>query len=135
MLETGEEPEEWPQSTYYRYWMHMAHRHANPAHFGIRTKDFKLIFFYGRYWVDTDSDTEYNMASWGNRFDFHTPPAWEFYDLRNDPREMNNLYDDSEYQQIVAGLKGELATIRARLNEEDTNYPHIQRVIDEHWND
>ena len=44
VLETGE-AKGWKQDTYYRYWMHMAHRHSNPA-FGIRTKDYKLIFFY-----------------------------------------------------------------------------------------
>ena len=45
MLE-GKRRADWPTATYYRYWMHMAH-HANPAHYGIRTKDHKLIFFYG----------------------------------------------------------------------------------------
>lgn len=54
ILETGEEPEDWQQSTYYRYWMHLAHRHQNPAHFGVRTKDHKLIFYYGKFYVDTD---------------------------------------------------------------------------------
>ena len=42
----GETPADWRKATYYRYWMHMAH-HDNPAHYGIRTEDFKLIFFYG----------------------------------------------------------------------------------------
>ena len=42
----GKRPDDWPTATYYRYWMHMAH-HDNPAHYGIRTKDYKLIFFYG----------------------------------------------------------------------------------------
>ena len=31
---------------YYRYWLHMAH-HFVPAHYGIRTRDHKLAFFYG----------------------------------------------------------------------------------------
>ncbi|MGI9551918.1 MAG: sulfatase-like hydrolase/transferase, partial [Aurantibacter sp.] len=69
ILETGNEPAGWQQATYYRYWMHMAHRHANPAHFGIRTKDYKLIFFYGKYWVNTDDpDATWNRKSWGNDF-------------------------------------------------------------------
>ena len=46
MLQGKGEPSDWPTATYYRYWMHMAH-HDNPAHFGIRTKRFKLIYFYG----------------------------------------------------------------------------------------
>lgn len=132
ILETGEEPENWQQSTYYRYWMHMAHRHANPAHFGIRTKDYKLIFFYGKYWIDTDS-MEFNKKSWGNRFDFHTPPAWEFYDLKMDPFEMDNRYNNPKYTEIIKQLKVDLATKRKELNEEDSNYPHIQKIIDEYW--
>ncbi len=53
IIETRLEPEGWKQATYYRYWMHMAHRHANPAHFGIRTKNYKLIFLYGVFYKDT----------------------------------------------------------------------------------
>ena len=136
ILETGQEPADWPQATYYRYWMHLAHRHQNPAHFGIRTKSHKLIFYYGKYWVDTDDpDATWNDKSWGNDFANHTPPAWEFYDLNNDPKEMNNLYGHSDYQDIISDLKDQLNNIRDELNETDENYPHIQKVIDAHWND
>lgn len=136
ILETGEEPEDWPKATYYRYWMHLAHRHQNPAHFGIRTKDYKLIFFYGRYWVDTDDpNATWNKDSWGNDFTNHTPPAWEFYDLQHDPNEMNNAYQDPAYQKTIADLKAQLQKLREDLNETDKNYPHIQKVIDEHWED
>jgi len=137
ILKTGEEPEGWQQSTYYRYWMHMAHAHANPAHFGIRTKQYKLIFYYGKYWVDTDNpDATWNKDSWGNRFTMDTPVAWEFYDLNNDPQEMNNAYKDEAYKDVIANLKEQLKAKRKVLNEEDgEKYPHIQKVIDEHWND
>lgn len=136
ILETGTEPENWPQATYYRYWMHLAHRHQNPAHFGIRTKDYKLIFFYGKYWVDTDDpDADWNKKSWGNDFTNHTPPAWEFYDLRQDPKEMNNAYQDPAYQETIADLKAQLLQMREDLNETDERYPHIQKIIDEHWVD
>nr|WP_281503812.1 sulfatase [Arenibacter sp. F26102] len=136
ILETGKEPDNWQKSTYYRYWMHMAHRHQNPAHFGIRTKDYKLIFFYGKYWVDTDDPTaSWNKESWGNDFANHTPPAWEFYDLKKDPKEMNNAYGESAYKDVIADLKQQLVKQREDLNETDANYPHIQKVIDTHWND
>lgn len=137
ILETGKEPEGWQQSTYYRYWMHMAHAHANPAHFGIRTKDYKLIFYYGKYWVDTDNpENEWNKKSRGNLFEWHTPVAWEFYDLNEDPKEMNNAYSNPKYKAIIAHLKTELKAKREVLNEEDEDkFPHIQKVIDEHWND
>lgn len=133
ILETGKEPANWQQSTYYRYWMHMAHKHANPAHFGIRTKAYKLIFFYGRYWVDTENSEDWNKDSWGNRFDFNTPAAWEFYDLSKDSFEMDNRYSDPNYAEIIKNLKIELAKKRKALNEEDQKYPHIQKVIDEYW--
>jgi N-acetylglucosamine-6-sulfatase len=137
ILETGQEPEGWQQSTYYRYWMHMAHAHANPAHFGIRTKQHKLIFFYGKYWVDTDNpNAEWNKESWGNKFTMHTPAAWEFYDLTKDPKEMNNAYNDPAYKEIIADLKVQLTEKRKALNEDDgEKFPHIQKVIDAHWND
>ena len=130
ILETGEEPVDFPQSTYYRYWMHMEH-HQNPAHFGIRTKDYKLIFFYGtnyRKLKDPSSRMNYFHS-------FNTPVAWEFYNLRNDPQEMNNLYGDPEYADVIADLKNQLMSMRAELNEEDTTYPNIQKIIDDHWDD
>ena len=46
LVEGRPAPADWRTATYYRYWMHMTH-HDNPAHYGVRTKDFKLIFFYG----------------------------------------------------------------------------------------
>ncbi|WP_068472909.1 sulfatase family protein [Saccharicrinis aurantiacus] len=134
ILETGEEPADWRDATYYRYWMHMAHRHANPAHFGIRTKDYKLIFFYGRYWVDTDDpNATWNKKSWGNDFTRHTPPAWELYDLKNDPNEMNNVYGNPEYKEIQDQLKIKLKALREEVGDTDENYPHIKKVVDANW--
>jgi len=136
ILETGKEPQGWQQATYYRYWMHLAHKHQNPAHFGIRTKDYKLIFFYGRYWVDTDvTNANWNKDSWGNDFTNHTPVAWEFYDLKKDPKEMNNAYNDPVYSETITELKQQLLSLREDLNETDANFPHIQKVIDAHWED
>ncbi|MDX2432595.1 MAG: DUF4976 domain-containing protein, partial [Bacteroides sp.] len=131
ILETGQEPEGWKQDTYYRYWMHMAHRHANPAHFGIRTKEFKLIFFYGVFYKDDGATA--NLEGWGNRYTFRTPPAWEFYDLRVDPMEMDNRYADPAYAETIAQLKIRLEELREEIGEIDDQYPEIQAVIDENW--
>ena len=131
ILETGEEPEGWQQATYYRYWMHMAHRHANPAHFGIRTKDYKLIFFYGKFWKDFGEKK--NKEGWGSRYNFETPAAWEFYDLKKDPMEMQNEYNNPEYTKMIEDLKNQVADKRKELNEEDSAFPHIQEVIDASW--
>jgi hypothetical protein len=43
----GAKPADWRTSLYYRYWMHLAHSLAVPAHFGLRDERYKLIFFYG----------------------------------------------------------------------------------------
>ena len=41
----GSTPADWPQSMYYRYWMHLAHHHVY-AHYGVRTHRYKLIYYY-----------------------------------------------------------------------------------------
>jgi len=132
ILKHGKEPLGWQQSTYYRYWMHMAHRHANPAHFGIRTKNYKLIFFYGTHYKITKPKKlkQSQGTIWTD-----TPVSWEFYDLKNDPQEMNNQYNNSDYQSIIKNLKKQLLYKRDELQENDDQFPHIQKIIDAHWND
>ncbi|HJM62981.1 MAG: sulfatase [Roseibacillus sp.] len=117
ICETGKEPVTWPNEAYYRYWMHMAH-HDNPGHLGIRTKEFKLIYFYG---------ADYQG---GNR----TPPAWELYDMKNDPLESTNLYDAPEYADTVAGLKKRLALLRKRIGDQGRDFPGTEEVVQEFWN-
>ncbi len=133
ILETGQEPADWQQETYYRYWMHMAHKHNNPAHFGIRTKDYKLIFYYGLDFMERNTNAHawaHNPASMSY---FQTPAAWEFYDLKNDPHEMDNRYGDEEYSSIIKDLKGRLKALRAKVKEDDSQYPEIARVVEENW--
>jgi len=116
ICESGLEPDDWKQAAYYRYWMHMAH-HANPSHFGIRTKRHKLIFYYG-------------CAMDGSN---QTPPGWELYDLKKDPKEVNNVYDDPAYAETVKKLKSQLATRRREIGDTDDKFPEIRAVVDEFW--
>ena len=116
ILETGKEPPGWKKAAYYRYWMHLAH-HWNPAHFGIRTKTHKLIFYYGCTTRGTN----------------RTPPGWELYDLRNDPHELVNLYDDPACEGIVAELKTQLAELRRRTRDTDEAYPEVKKIVEEFW--
>jgi arylsulfatase A-like enzyme len=135
VLETGKEPKDWQQETYYRYWMHMAHKHSNPAHFGIRTKDYKLIFFYGRDYKKRNNKAQ-KWANHPSSLSFvETPVAWEFYDLKKDPKEMDNKYGNKAYTDIIKDLKVRLAKLRTKVKENDTEYTAIQKSIDEHWND
>ena len=116
-LTGADKPKDWRKVTYYRYWMHMAHRLAVPAHFGIRGDRYKLIFFYG------------STPNGGNR----TPAVWEFYDLEKDPFEMRNEYGNPEYKGIVAETKARLKQTRGELGETDESLPKVREIIDAHW--
>ncbi len=130
----GEPIPDWRTATYYRYWMHLMH-HDNPAHFGIRTSDYKLIFYYGQ----ATEESTYGKPSMPWKRNSHliepTPPAWEFYDLAKDPSENRNEYSNPAYAETIRELKAQLKQTREELGETDAGRPHIQKVIDAHWND
>ena len=116
ICETGNEPANWTNEAYYRYWMHMAH-HDNPGHVGIRTKQFKLIYYYG---------ADYQGMN-------QTPPAWELYDMKRDPHELNNLYDDPSYRDKMKDLKKRLAALRKRVGDNGEDFPKTEKVVQEFW--
>ncbi|VGO18298.1 sulfatase family protein [Pontiella sulfatireligans] len=116
ILETGNEPEGWKQSAYYHFWMHMSDLRI-PGNIGIRTKRYKLIQFYGCRSDQSQPDS---------------PPAWELYDLKLDPAEDNNVYDNPEYASVIADLKTQLKARRAELGEDDPKFA-CNQVINEFW--
>jgi arylsulfatase A-like enzyme len=118
ICEAGVEPPDWKKAAYYRYWMHLAH-HDNPGHLGIRTKEFKLIYYYG---MGRDDKSP------------RTPPAWELYDLKKDPQELVNVYDKPDYAQTVVDLKKQLAERRKAIGDDGSDYPEIEAVVQEFWN-
>jgi arylsulfatase A-like enzyme len=115
----GETPEEWRKSAYYRYWQHAPVR---PGHFGIRTRDYKLAFFYGHKLDMTGSSKE------------SSTPAWEFYDLTIDPLENQNRYGDPQYSDIISQLKKELVKLRDELGDTDSQYAEMQDIFETYWN-
>ncbi|MEO0341381.1 MAG: sulfatase/phosphatase domain-containing protein, partial [Bacteroidota bacterium] len=128
----GDLPEDWRSATYYRYWMHLVH-HDVPAHFGIRTKDYKLIFYYAEHYDSTWYGRE---SMWWKPESFpisSTPKAWEFYDLKKDPQELVNLYQDPNYQKIINELKQQLQLEREKLKETDEGYPKLEETIAKYW--
>ncbi|WP_372772412.1 sulfatase [Mangrovibacterium sp.] len=130
----GKPEKKWRTGLYYRYWMHIVH-HYVPAHFGLRTKDYKLIFYYGKHYLP---ESEFGKHYWAKSYHGianETPHSWELYDLRNDPQELHNRYHDPAYKEIISELKTELAKQREELRETDENYPEIQKIIEAHWND
>jgi arylsulfatase A-like enzyme len=72
---------------FYQYYEYPA-VHMVKRHYGIRTERYKLIHFY----YDCDE--------------------WEFYDLKNDPKEMNNSYSNPDYQSVISTLKKRLIEMR-----------------------
>ena len=129
----GKRPENWRKATYYRYWMHLTHLDV-PAHFGIRTVRYKLIFYYGRALPKYRGRK--SMSWLADSFAVEpTPPGWEFYNLKQDPQELVNQYRNPEYRNVIADLKRELLKVRTELNETDEQFPDFQSVIDRHWAD
>ena len=98
-------PDDWPQAMYYRYWMHLAH-HNVPAHYGIRTRRHKLIYYYGEALGTTES------------IDRPTEPEWELFDLEEDPRELRSVYDDPAYADIQRTLTDELHRLKAHYGDD-----------------
>ena len=64
----GQAPADWRTSMYYRYWMH----EMRPAHYGIRTGHYKLIFFYGRDVLGQTRAQAGNSMTWSRT---HTTPT------------------------------------------------------------
>ena len=75
---------------YYHYYEYPYYHHVQP-HYGIRNKRYKLIHFY--YDID----------------------VWEFYDLKKDPNEINNLINVESYQKKIKKLKKELYTLKSQF--------------------
>jgi arylsulfatase A-like enzyme len=80
---------EWRSAVYYHYYEYPYGWHKVKKHYGIRTDRYKLIHFYN----DID--------------------AWELYDLKTDPHEMNNLVGKPEYTAITDSLKIRLYEMKA----------------------
>jgi len=88
----GRTPEDWRSSMYYHYYEYPA-VHSVKRHYGVRTRRYKLIHFYN----DIDE--------------------WELYDLKNDPDELHNIYNDPQHVDTVKELKAELTRLRTQYKD------------------
>jgi len=88
----GQKPAKWRNSLYYHYYEYPA-EHAVKRHYGIRTERYKLMHFYN----DID--------------------AWELYDLKKDPSEMHNIYNDPQNKQLIGKLKTELHKLQKQYDD------------------
>lgn len=117
----GKTTEGWRKSIYYRYWMHADESHDVTAHYGIRTDRYKLIFYYGQ-----------PLGIKGAKNSPYTP-EWEFYDLKNDPNEMHNIYDNPSSKHLIPELKKELVKLKKKYEDEDNKYPVMQEISRQYW--
>lgn len=95
----GQTPVDWQKSMYYHYYEFPFWHHVQP-HYGIRNKRYKLIHFY------------YNVD------------IWEFYDLENDPDELNNQVDNPEFSETIAQMRQELEQLQVKYN----NYKSVEEL-------
>jgi arylsulfatase A-like enzyme len=79
--------------------------HEARAHYGIRTHDYKLIYWY----CDP-------LNQPGSRED-HLEPEWELFDLKKDPRELMNVYHDPAYAEVVTEMTAKLDAEMARIGD------------------
>ena len=99
-LLTGRTPRDWRKDLYYHYYEFPGF-HSVRAHYGVRGERYKLVRFYG------------------DGLD-----AWEFYDLKTDPREMDNRIADPAMKAPIARMKRRLVELRREY--EDTSGPAIR---------
>jgi arylsulfatase A-like enzyme len=92
-LVRGRTPSDWRTSMYYRYY-HDPGDHNTRAHYGVRTRSHKLIYFWKK-------------------------DQWELFDLVNDPHELHNLYGESGQEALTATLKEELAKLKREARDDD----------------
>jgi arylsulfatase A-like enzyme len=88
----GKTPRDWRKSMYYHYHEYPA-VHSVKRHYGIRNNRYKLIHFYN----DIDE--------------------WELYDLKKDPKEMKNIYNEPANSSLINKLKAELKLLRKKYKD------------------
>ena len=81
-------------AVYYHYYEYPA-EHAVKRHYGIATKDYKIIHFY------------------------HDVNEWEVYDRKKDTKEVYNVYDDPKYAEVVKEMTQKLKDIRKKYKDSE----------------
>jgi len=96
----------WRDFAYYTFYEYPGEHNVN-RHYGITTKRYKLIHFY----YDEDN--------------------WEFYDLKEDPQEINNVYNHKDYQDIRTMMHQKLDDVREKYGDSDAlNQKFLQKSLE-----
>jgi arylsulfatase A-like enzyme len=90
----GKTPSDWRKEHYYHYYEYPG-SHMVKRHYGISTERYKLIHYY--YDID----------------------EWELYDIKADPLELRNVYNDPAYASVRSGLHKSLTKLMAKYSDSD----------------
>ena len=88
--------ENWRKKLYYHYY-ELPSSHNVPRHDGVANKRWKLINFYEL-------------------------GKWELFDLKNDPSEMKNLYNDPNYANILKEMKKQYEEVKKQYQVPESVY-------------
>jgi arylsulfatase A-like enzyme len=97
----GRIPDDWRRTFYYHYY-EFPGAHSVQRHYGVCDERYKLLYFY------------------------HLD-EWELYDRHEDPHELNNVYGDALYANVIDRLKIELGALRRELGVPDDPRPAPKR--------
>ncbi|MCZ6673737.1 MAG: sulfatase [Verrucomicrobia bacterium] len=86
----GKTPSNWRDSIYYHYY-EFPGPHSVARHRGVRDDRYKLMHFY-------------------------VSDEWELFDLQEDPQEINNVYENPNYDGIVKRLTKTMAKLERQYN-------------------
>jgi arylsulfatase A-like enzyme len=90
----GKTPSNWRKEHYYHYYEYPA-VHSVKRHYGISTDRYKLIHFY------------------------HDIDEWELFDLKTDPQELKNVYNDPSYASVKKDLHQRLKKLMIKYQDSD----------------
>ena len=83
----------------------------------MRTKRYKLIYFYGCNYQG----------------EYQTPAGWELYDMKKDPQETKNIYEDPKNAKLISSLKNWMAKLRKKVGDDGSHYPACEEIVQEFW--
>lgn len=94
LVSGGAKPKDWRKSMYYHYYEY-PQPHSVMPHYGIRGERFKLIYFYGK------------------------GSFWELIDLKTDPNELVNQYNNPKHKTLIANMKKELRELMVAYKDDE----------------
>jgi len=90
----GKTPGNWRKEHYYHYYEYPG-SHMVKRHYGMSTERYKLMHYY--YDID----------------------EWEMYDIKADPEEMRNVYNDPEYAPVRKKLHKRLSKLMVQFGDSE----------------